>query len=93
MKRLDNPQAAVADIRTFENEIRLLKSLRHTNVLSLLGVVRKPHLAIVTDWCYCSLFWLIHKEGVVFETAMIVHFCRQIAEGMHYLHSKGVLHR
>lgn len=93
VKQVDNPQSAIADIRTFKNEIRLLKSLHHTNVLSLRGVVRKPRLAIVTDWCYCSLFWLIHQSGSVFETATVVHFCRQIAEGMNYLHSKDVIHR
>ncbi|KAH7678250.1 expansin B, partial [Aphelenchoides avenae] len=32
--------------RAFRNEIRLLKSLRHTNVLGLLGVVTEPKLAI-----------------------------------------------
>ncbi|KAH7714171.1 RAF protein [Aphelenchoides avenae] len=79
--------------RAFRNEIRLLKSLRHTNVLGLLGIVTEPKLAIVTDWCHGSLYHQIHVAESEYESHTIYRFCKQIAEGVHYLHSKGVLHR
>ncbi|KAH7697797.1 RAF protein, partial [Aphelenchoides avenae] len=78
--------------RSLENEIRLLKSLRHSNVLSLLGVVTRPQLAIVTDWCYCSLYHKLHVAEAKYDEETQLRICSQIAEGMNYLHSKAVLH-
>ena len=35
----------------FRNEVAILKSTRHDNVLSFIGCILKPYLAIVTEWC------------------------------------------
>ncbi|KAH7673153.1 RAF protein, partial [Aphelenchoides avenae] len=78
--------------RSLENEIQLLKSLRHSNVLNLLGVVTRPQLAIVTDWCYCSLYHKLHVAETKYDEQAQLRVCSQIAEGMNYLHSKAILH-
>lgn len=65
-------------------------------MLNFLGVIREPELAIVTQWCEGStLFDHIHgtEPKRDFEMQTILEICKQISQGMNYLHSKNVLHR
>lgn len=93
MKQLYAAKPNQAERKEFENEIRLLKSLRHTNVLSLLGVVTKPKLAIIMDWCHSSLYQRLHVDGNGYDPTAALQLTKQVAEGMNYLHSRSVLHR
>ncbi|KAH7714163.1 protein kinase MAP3K [Aphelenchoides avenae] len=83
--------------RQFENEIWLLKTLgmryRHPHVVRLLWVVMKPEICIVTELCHGSLYNEIHDYWRDFSPSTILDFCTQIASGMKFLHSKGVIHR
>ncbi|KAH7696691.1 RAF protein, partial [Aphelenchoides avenae] len=82
--------------RRFENEIWLLKTLgmryRHPHVIRLLWVIMKPGVYIITELCHGSLHRQIHDYGRVFPAITILDFCAQIASGMKFLHSKGVIH-
>lgn len=83
-------------LSAFKNEVTVLRKARHGNVLNFLGVIREPELAIVTQWCQgSSLYRHIHvvEPHVDFEMKTILEICKQIAQGMCYLHSKNVIHR
>nr|CAD56892.1 LIN-45 RAF [Meloidogyne artiellia] len=80
----------------FKNEVTVLRKARHGNVLNFLGVIKEPELAIVTQWCSgSSLYRHLHvlEPKVDFELQTILDICKQISQGMNYLHSRGVIHR
>ncbi|KAH7705262.1 RAF protein, partial [Aphelenchoides avenae] len=83
--------------RQFKNEVWLLKTLgmryRHPHVIRLLWVVLKPRTAIITELCHGSLHRQIHDYKRQFAPETILAFCDQISSGMHFLHSKKVIHR
>jgi len=73
-----------------------LKNTRHVNVLMFMGWIREPELAIVTQWCEGStLYRHIHviEPRRDFEMPRLLDVCRQISQGMNYLHSKNIIHR
>ncbi|VDK89600.1 unnamed protein product [Litomosoides sigmodontis] len=58
--------------------------------------MREPDLAIVTQWCEgSSLYRQIHvnEPRVDFEISSVIDICKQIAQGMNYLHSRHIIHR
>ncbi|KAF7638156.1 hypothetical protein Mgra_00002381 [Meloidogyne graminicola] len=80
----------------FKNEVTVLRKARHGNVLNFLGVIKEPELAIVTQWCSgSSLYRHLHvlEPKVDFELQTILDICKQISQGMNYLHNRGVIHR
>lgn len=80
----------------FKNEVMVLKKARHGNVLNFRGVIKEPELAIVTQWCQgSSLYRHLHvfEPKTEFELRAILDICKQISQGMDYLHSREVIHR
>ena len=78
----------------FRNEVAILKSTRHDNVLLFIGCILKPYLAIVTEWCPgSSLYRHIHVEEEHWEMHQLVDIAKQTATGMEYLHARHILHR
>jgi tRNA A-37 threonylcarbamoyl transferase component Bud32 len=81
--------------RNFHDEVSIMSSLRHPNVVLFMGACTKPpHLFIIMEYMALgSLFDLLHNELVpdippVLRTKMLY----QAAKGMHFLHSSGVVH-
>jgi len=61
IKALKVKQPTAAQLQAFKNEVSVLKKTRHVNVLLFMGVIRKPNLAIVTQWCEgSSLYRCLH---------------------------------
>lgn len=78
----------------FRNEVIILKSTRHDNILLFIGCILKPYLAIVTEWCPgSSLYRHIHVEEEYWEMNQIIDIAKQTATGMEYLHARDILHR
>jgi serine/threonine protein kinase len=78
----------------FRNEVAILKSTRHDNILLFIGCILKPHLAIVTEWCPgSSLYRHLHVEEENWDMVQLVDIAKQTATGMEYLHAKDILHR
>lgn len=85
-------------VEDFHAEIRVLKSLRHPNVVSFLGACyEEPHLCIVCELCDNGSLWdLIKKTRAQkkrFSTRKVLEFGLQMARGLNWLHHKGVMHR
>lgn len=96
VKQLFSSHPTPIERRAFEEEARQLRKLRQPNILGLLGVITKPRLALVTRWCYKSLYDVLHtKKRRIFGKRKVHDFCKQIACGMNFLHSEKppVLHR
>ncbi|XP_050439072.1 raf homolog serine/threonine-protein kinase Raf [Adelges cooleyi] len=94
IKALKVKQPTAAQLQAFKNEVSVLKKTRHVNVLLFMGVIRKPNLAIVTQWCEgSSLYRCLHVLEKKFETMQLISITGQTAIGMNYLHSKSIIHR
>ncbi|KAI8343435.1 kinase-like domain-containing protein [Chlamydoabsidia padenii] len=84
------------DLAEVKNEIRVLKQLRHENVIQFIGVCTNPqHLCIITELCgKGDLFDVIRKYKRP-NFAQQVMYMHDIALGVSYLHTRrpSIIHR
>lgn len=79
---------------TAVREIKLLQSLKHENVVSLQEVmVEHNDCFMVFEYLSHDLTGLLNHPTFKLEHAHKKHLARQLFEGLHYLHRRGVLHR
>ena len=75
-------------------EIKLLQSLSHANVVSLLEMmVSKGHVYMVFEYSDHDLTGILHHPGVQFTPANLKSLMQQLLAGVDYIHWRGVLHR
>lgn len=81
--------------KNFLQEVAVLRSLSHSNVLRFIGVLyRDKKLHLVTEFVPGgSLKDIIHNKEVTLPWEWRVRFAKDIACGMAYLHSKNIIHR
>jgi hypothetical protein len=85
----------------FQEEASLLAGLSHPNILPLFCFVTRAHsCSLVTELMDGDLHELMRKrlenneiQGVPFKLLEAIDIMLQVAEGMHYLHQKKVVHR
>ncbi|KAL8138174.1 hypothetical protein V2J09_004175 [Rumex salicifolius] len=80
----------------FNREVSLLSRLHHRNVIKLVGACRKaPYLYIVTEYLpNGSLRSYLHRQNQKpLPLKTVVGIGLDIARGMQYTHSQGVIHR
>ncbi|CAG0900375.1 unnamed protein product [Cyprideis torosa] len=77
-----------------ETEIFHLRKLNHPNVVSFLGVSVQPKChCLVMEYCSKgSLFQYLETEKIL-SPHRLVTWSREVALGMNYLHSHGIIHR
>lgn len=95
LKELNVKNPTPAQLEAFQNEVVVLKSTRHNNVMLFMGYVLKPALTIVTQWCEGrSLYKHLHVDDTVnFSKKKIIGISRGVAQGMEYLHARNIIHR
>ncbi|KAK7580668.1 hypothetical protein V9T40_001297 [Parthenolecanium corni] len=94
IKTLNVTDPTPAQLQAFKNEVAVLRKTRHANILLFMGVIRKPNLAIVTQWCEgSSLYRCLHVHEKRFDVQHVIEIARQTAQGMDYLHAKNIIHR
>ncbi|XP_019100327.1 PREDICTED: LOW QUALITY PROTEIN: tyrosine-protein kinase ABL1-like [Camelina sativa] len=84
-------------IKSFRQEVSLMKRLRHPNVLLFMGAVTSPQrLCIVSEFIpRGSLFRLLQKSISKLDWRRRINMALDIARGMNYLHccSPPIIHR
>ena len=77
------------------SEVATMVPLKHPFVLELVGVHIKEPYRIITRFCSGkSLFDRLHKSyGEHLSSFQLTKIAYQVAEGMAFLHSKGIVHR
>ncbi|XP_064650252.1 kinase suppressor of Ras 2-like isoform X4 [Lineus longissimus] len=95
MLNMDSDLDNEAQLSAFKLEVAMLRKTRHENLVLFMGACMKPpHLAIVTSLCKgASLFTHIHLRREKFPMNRTVIVASQIAQGMGYLHAKGIIHK
>ncbi|KAG5005146.1 hypothetical protein JHK82_029177 [Glycine max] len=83
-----------ANIQELEEEIKLLKNLKHPNIVRYLGTAREEDsLNILLEFVPGgSISSLLGKFGS-FPESVIKMYTKQLLLGLEYLHSNGIIHR
>ncbi|KAK7065202.1 Serine/threonine-protein kinase stk11 [Halocaridina rubra] len=80
-----------------QREIRLLRRLRHKNVISLLDVYHnheKGKIYMVMDFCVTGLQEMLDRAAdKKFPISQAHKYFVQLLDGLEYLHSRGVIHK
>lgn len=82
-----------------ENEISLMKTLNHKNIVRLYGVERlRSYYFLIMEYCNDGdLIHFLHSYGDKKCTGLpedlIINFIYQIGQGLQYLHSHHIVHR
>jgi serine/threonine protein kinase len=79
---------------SFLKESYLMQTLRHPNVVSLMGVVLTPRFCIITEYC-CNgdVAEMLLNESFMIETEHIRKIALDACRGMTYLHAAPIIHR
>lgn len=84
-------------LEEFRSEVRIMRRLRHPNVVLFMGAVtRPPNLSIVTEFLpRGSLYRLIHRPNIQIEEKRRIRMALDVAKGMNCLHSSTptIVHR
>ncbi|XP_029155540.1 tyrosine-protein kinase hopscotch [Nylanderia fulva] len=78
----------------FEREIQIMKTLKHRNIVKILGNISEPKCLIMEFVEHGSLAtYLQSNRKTLRSPKKLLHFALDIATGMDYLGSKNVVHR
>ncbi|XP_057987689.1 probable serine/threonine-protein kinase SIS8 isoform X2 [Hevea brasiliensis] len=89
VKRFLDQGISVESLEEFRSEVRIMKRLRHPNVVLFMGAVtRAPNLSIVTEFLpRGSLYRLIHRLNNQLDERRRLRMALDAARGMNYLHN------
>ena len=95
MLHMDSDTDNKSQLEAFKQEVAMLKKTRHDNLILFMGACMKPpHLAIVTSYCGGQTLYAYvrsTKEKLQMNKAILIG--SQIAQGMGYLHARGIVHK
>lgn len=81
------------DIRNLRQEIEILRSLRHENIIQMLDTFEtKSKFVVVTELAHGELFEILEDDTCLPEEC-VARIGKQLVRALHYLHSNGVIHR
>jgi serine/threonine protein kinase len=81
-------------LKRFQEEVPLLVSLQHPNIVRFVGVCLDDSLCLLQQYIRgCSLYGYLRNEGNLVDLPFITNVSRGVAAGIAYLHSKKVYHR
>ncbi|KAM6592448.1 hypothetical protein CsatA_000151 [Cannabis sativa] len=97
VKRFLDQDISGESLVEFMKEVRIMKRLRHPNVVLFMGAVtRTPNLSIVTEFLpRGSLYRLLHRPNNQLDERRRLRMALDAARGMNYLHtcSPVIVHR
>lgn len=86
--------ALASSVQDFEREIAIMKTLKHPNIVEILGVYQDPEVSLVMEFVqHGSLqsYLKIYRETLT--TKQLLTYALDIAKGMDYLGHKHIVHR
>ncbi|KAJ4973501.1 hypothetical protein NE237_006675 [Protea cynaroides] len=92
----EDEKLAVLLEKQFTSEITLLLRLRHPNIITFIAACKKPPVfCIITEYLGGGSLrkYLHQQEPNSIPLDLVLKLALDIARGMHYLHSQGILHR
>ena len=86
------------EVKCLHSEILLAQSLSHPNIVTTLGtlVLPGPQPALVMELLPANLSQILHERPVgtpPLSSALKQRLILEVARGVEYLHSEGVMHR
>ncbi|XP_071691805.1 probable serine/threonine-protein kinase SIS8 [Rutidosis leptorrhynchoides] len=97
VKKFLNQEITPESLEEFRSEVRIMKRVRHPNVVLFMGAVtRAPHLSIVTEFLpRGSLYKLLRRPNNQLDYRRRLRMALDTARGMNYLHncSPVIVHR
>ncbi|XP_015172173.1 PREDICTED: tyrosine-protein kinase hopscotch isoform X1 [Polistes dominula] len=83
-----------ANVHDFQREISIMKTLKHPNVVAILGVITEPELYLIMEYVkHGSLQSYLTLHGQNISHGKLLGFALDIATGMDYLGQKKIVHR
>lgn len=77
-----------------EQEISIMKEINHENVVRLFGTfTSKNNIYLVLEFCGGGDLQLFIRKHKRLEESVAKSFLIQLARGLHFLHSKNIIHR
>lgn len=81
-------------IKTTQREIKILKLLKHPNIVTLLeGFKRKNKLYLVFEFVDMNLLQLLEQQSNGLEESLIQNYIYQLVQAISFCHSHNVIHR
>ena len=79
--------------RNLRQEIEILRSLRHENIIQMLDTFEtKSEFCVVTEFAQGELFEILEDDKRLPED-VVQSVSKQLIRALHYLHSNRILHR
>ncbi|KAI5642987.1 protein tyrosine kinase domain-containing protein [Phthorimaea operculella] len=81
-------------LAAFKNELEIMKSLQHANIVEILGYSCVDDVLIVMEYLELgSLQHYLKYQGDTLRTVNLLRFAKDIASGMDYISAKNMVHR
>ncbi|KAL3640732.1 hypothetical protein CASFOL_015700 [Castilleja foliolosa] len=89
VKKFLDQEITGESLEEFKSEVRIMKKVRHPNVVLFMGAVtRPPNLSIVTEFLpRGSLYRLLHRSNNQLDERRRLRMAFDAARGMNYLHN------
>ena len=98
--RLDGgkEEAEEETVREFRREMKIMKHLRHPNVVEFLGACMSEHsLCLLTEYMPNGSLedhlTRLRREGKRMRESRVVSLTLDVVKGLNWLHHKGIIHR
>jgi len=100
LKRINTEQEENGFPITAIREVKILKALRHTNIVNLKEIVTsKEHgeipknVFMVMEYMEYDLTGILETPDIRFGLDHLKSWCQQLLNGTHYMHTNKVIHR
>lgn len=89
-----NLERKMSMLSALEHEIELLQDLQHENIVQYLySSLEDDCLNIFLEYVPGGSVTALLRNYGAFEETLVKNFCRQILQGLSYLHERGIIHR
>lgn len=81
--------------REFQQEVSIMRKVRHKNVVQFIGACTiPPNLCIITEYMSGgSVYDYLRKQKALLKMPMLLRVAIDVSKGMDYLHQNKIIHR